>query len=322
MRRQSRRSERNTNPSQFGSHVARAHDGALSTPRTLGLLLIALAAVTWGTTGATLKLVARDSAMSPLLVGFFRVAIAAPALLLAARAAGPIRVPAGGERWRLVAGGVAMGAYQVCYFWGVAKTSVAVGALIAICSAPLFMIGLAALWLGERVSRTTGMALAAGVTGAALLTVGPHGLGSLPAGFLEGVALALGAGLAYAVYAVVVKDLVARLPPLPIAAVTFWVAALVLLPALATERATAGPATWALLAYLGLVPTALAYVCYVVGMRTTPVAASGVLTLIEPLTATLLGVVFFGDRLGSTGAAGALLLLGAVATLAHHSRVR
>ena len=303
--------------------MARGYDeGALRPSRPTGLLLIALAAVTWGTTGATLTLVARDSAMSPLLVGFFRVAIAAPVLLLAARAAGgPIRVPAGGERWRLVAGGVAMGAYQVCYFWGVAKTSVAVGALIAICSAPLFMIGLAALWLGERVSRATGLALAAGVTGAALLSVGPHGLGVLPAGFLEGVALALGAGLAYAVYAVVVKDVGARLPPLPIAAVTFWIAALVLLPALATGAA-AGPATWALLAYLGLVPTALAYVCYVVGMRTTPVAASGVLSLIEPLTATLLGVVFFGDRLGTMGAAGALLLLGSVAMLALHSRAR
>jgi DME family drug/metabolite transporter len=235
-------------------------------------------------------------------------------------AGGPIRLPAGGERWRLAAGGIAMGAYQVCYFWGVAKTSVAVGSLIAICSAPLFMLGLAALWLGERVSRTTGVALVAGVTGAALLTVGPHGLGTLPAGFLGGVALALGAGLAYAVYAVVVKDVVARVPPLPIAAVTFGVAALMLLPALATERAAAGPATWALLAYLGLVPTALAYMAYVAGMRTTPVAVSGILSLIEPLTATLLGVTFFGNRLGTAGGVGALLLLGAVTALAVRSR--
>jgi drug/metabolite transporter, DME family len=277
--------------------------------------------VSWGTTGATMMLVARDSALSPLLVGFFRVAIAAPCLLLAARAVGgPIRLPAGGERWRLVAGGIAMGAYQVCYFGGVAKTSVAVGALIAICSAPLLMIGLAALVLGERVGRATSAALVAGVTGAALLTVGPHGAGAQPAGFPGGVGLALGAGLAYAVYAVIVKDVVARLPPLLIAALTFWVAALVLLPALATGRATGGPATWALLAYLGVVPTALAYVGYVAGMRTTPVAVSGILTLLEPLTATLLGVAFFDDQLGAMGTVGALLLLGAVAVLGLRAR--
>lgn len=40
---------------------------------------------------------------------------------------------------------------------------------------------------------------------------------------------------------------------------------------------------------------------------------SGVLTLVEPLTATVLGVLVFGDRLGSLGA---VLLLGAVALLA------
>ena len=97
-------------------------------------------------------------------------------------------------------------------------------------------------------------------------------------------------------------------------------AALVLLPVLATERAAAGPATWALLAYLGLVPTTLAYMAYVVGMRTTPVAVSGIVSLIEPLTATLLGVAFFGNRLGMTGAAGATLLLGAVAVLALRAR--
>ena len=282
---------------------------------TGGLLLITLAAVTWGTTGATMKLVARDSPMSPLLVGFFRVAIAAPCLLLAARAVGgPIRLPAS-DRWRVLVAGLAMGSYQVCYFWGVAKTSVAVGALIAICSAPLMMIGLAALLLGERVRRTTAGALGAGVTGAALLTVGPHGFGRLPSGVLVGVLLALGAGLSYAVYAVVVKDTVGRLPPLVVAALTFGVAALSLAPALAIERVAAGPTAWALLVYLGVVPTALAYMLYVVGLRTTPVTVSGVLTLMEPLTATLLGVGFFGDRLGALGTLGAALLLAAVALL-------
>lgn len=69
-------------------------------------------------------------------------------------------------------------------------------------------------------------------------------------------------------------------------------------------------------------PTALAYIGYVVGMRTTPVAVAGILTLVEPLTATLLGVAFFGDHLGTMGGAGALLLLASVATLALHSRAR
>ena len=39
---------------------------------------------------------------------------------------------------------------------------------------------------------------------------------------------------------------------------------------------------------------------------------AGVLGLLEPLTATLLGVLFFGDRLGQVGVVGAALLLVAV----------
>jgi DME family drug/metabolite transporter len=276
----------------------------------MGFLLIVAAAVTWGTTGATMKLVAAGSPMSPLLVGLIRVAVAAPCLCLAARwLGGPIRPPARRDLGRVLVAGLAMGAFQACYFWGVAKTSVAVGSLIAICSAPLFIVLLAAVFLGERIDGRTGGALLAGITGATLLTIGPHGFGRLSPGFLAGIGLALGAGVSYATYAVMVKDVLRRVPPLTVAALTFTVATLSLLPVLLVEWA------WSLLVYLGVVPTAAAYILYVLGLRTTPVTVSGVLTLGEPLTATLLGVLFFGDRLGLPGALGAVLLFAAVVGL-------
>ncbi len=55
-------------------------------------------------------------------------------------------------------------------------------------------------------------------------------------------------------------------------------------------------------------------------MRTTPVGVSGVPTRVEPLTAIMLGVVFFGDRLGAAGGLGAILLLVAVGLLAERER--
>jgi DME family drug/metabolite transporter len=282
----------------------------------MGSVLILAAAVTWGTTGATMKLVALGSPMSPLLVGLLRVAIAAPCLWAAARLAGEtLRPPPRPDAWRVLAAGLAMGAYQACYFWGVARTSVAVGSLITICSGPLLITLLAALLLGERPGPVTWGAIAAGVAGTALLTVGPHGPGSLPRGFLAGAALAAGAGLCYAVYAVLAKDVVGRVPPLSLATLTFTVAALSLAPALAGEWPSASLPAWGLLVYLGVVPTAVAYALYVRGLRTTPVTVAAVLTLVEPLTATLLGVLAFGDRLGTAGALGAGLLLAAVAVL-------
>lgn len=272
--------------------------------------------MTWGTTGATMKLVALGSPISPLLVGLLRVAIAAPCLCVAASVAGEaLRVPDRRDGWRVLLAGLAMGAYQACYFWGVARTSVAVGSLIAISSGPLLITLLAALLLGERPGAVTASALAAGVTGTVLLTIGPHGPGRLPAGFLAGVTLALGAGLCYAVYAVLVKDVVGRVAPLTLAALTFTIAALALAPALVGEWPSASGPAWALLVYLGVVPTAVAYALYVRGLRTTPVTVAAVLTLVEPLTATLLGVLAFGERLGAMGVLGAGLLLSAVAVL-------
>src|SRR6266481_7141940 len=49
----------------------------------LGLALVCVAAVSWGTTGSVMSLIARDGAPSPLLVGWARMAGAAPCLLLA-----------------------------------------------------------------------------------------------------------------------------------------------------------------------------------------------------------------------------------------------
>ena len=63
------------------------------------------------------------------------------------------------------------------------------------------------------------------------------------------------------------------------------------------------------------VVTAGAYALYATGLRRVPASVAGIVTLLEPLTATLLGVLVFGERLDAAGAVGALLLLGAVALL-------
>jgi len=72
---------------------------------------------------------------------------------------------------------------------------------------------------------------------------------------------------------------------------------------------------WPWLVYLGGVATAGAYAIYTIGLRSVPASAAGVATLLEPLTATILGVALFGERLGAAGAAGALLLLAALGFL-------
>jgi drug/metabolite transporter, DME family len=288
----------------------------------LGLLLVCLSAVSWGTTGSVMTLLAREGTPSPLLVGWARMAVAAPCLLLAAALAPS---PSRGLRgWRprdlgkAALLGAAMAAYQVCYFWAVPRTGVALTALFAICSAPLLIAAGAALWLKERPAPAARIALLLAVVGTAMVLAGPRADGGAPIGFAAGALSALGAGLSYAVYAVTAKELLRRIAPLPLAALTFTLAAILLTPVLALERDAAAQlgAGWPLLVYLGVVPTALAYVVFGAGLARVTATAAGVATLLEPLTAAALGVLVFGERLGTAGWAGAALLLAALALLA------
>jgi DME family drug/metabolite transporter len=290
----------------------------------LGLLLIAVAAASWGTTGATMTLLSRDAAASPLLVGWSRLAIAAPCLVLAAGAARlgarhPTRRawPSLRDLPLCAALGLAMAAYQVCYFRAVTLVGVATAALLAICSAPLLIAVLAAALLGERLTSLVRLSLGMAVAGTALLVVGPRGLDQVTGHFGLGALLALGAGVSYAVYAVAAKGLLARVTPLAVAAITFALAAVFLAPALLGEEALLHTlsAGWPLFLYLGVGPTAVAYALFTAGLTRVPATAAGIVSLLEPLTATTLGLVVFGERLGAVGTAGALLLLLALALL-------
>jgi DME family drug/metabolite transporter len=67
---------------------------------------------------------------------------------------------------------------------------------------------------------------------------------------------------------------------------------------------------------MGCIPTALAYVLFQSGMRSTPATLTSILTLCEPLTAAVLAWLLFGERLSPLGIVGALLLLGTILLLA------
>jgi len=278
-----------------------------------GLLLVALAALSWGTTGTTLKLIGADGATAALLVGAIRMLVAAPALVAVALIReGPLRISGRG----FVLAGLCMAAYQVCYFSAVPLAGVAATALLAICSAPIMIALLAYVLIGEALTLRRLLALGLGICGAGLLLAGTGvGLGQ---GFGLGGLLALGAGFAYSLYAVTTKRSLAGTPPLGLSALTFSVAALALLPLVAARRSEAlelAARGTSQLLYLGLVATAAAYWLYAAALRSIPAGAAAVAGLLEPLTATLLGVILFRERLGPAGFAGAALLLAAVLLL-------
>jgi len=295
---------------------------APSSPEALrGLALIALAAASWGTTGAVTTILVARAGATPLVIGAVRMVIAATLLVAAVLVLRRTRGASAADRWRCVVAGVCNAGFQAAYFTSVTLTGIAIAALLAICSAPILIAGLASLLLKERLSARLVVALALGVGGTTLLVVAPRAAGAAPPHFAAGVAWALVAGLAYALYVVVAKAAVARMEPVSVAAWTFATAAIVMGPALLQEGSVAQiELGWPWLLYLGAVTTAGAYAVYTIGLRHVPAAAAGVAALLEPLTATLLGVAVFGERLGLGGWLGGLLLLGALALLARPVR--
>lgn len=278
-----------------------------------GAARVVAAGMLWGTTG-TSQALAPPSA-SPLTVGAVRMAIGGAALLALAawrRALGPFDRRA----WRaLVAGGACMAAYQPLFFAGVARAGVAVGTLVGIGSAPVVAGLLGAAVRRERPGPRWFAATALALLGA-LLLVGPgRELAGVDPG---GVALAVGAGSAYAAYTVATKALLERYPPDGVTGVAFALAAALLSPVLLFgDLAWLGEGRGAAVAlHLGLVATAAAYVLFVRGLARLPVATAATLSLSEPMTAAVLGFAVLGERLAARAWAGVGLIAAALVLLA------
>ncbi len=276
-----------------------------------GQWLILAAAVLWGTTG-TAQAFAPASAQ-PASIGAARLAVGGVTLLLFAVARGVLR---NGKPWPLLptlVSAASVAAYQLCFFAGVAKTGVATGTLIAIGSAPVLTGGLGFLLRGEIPDRYWLLATALAITGGGLLVSAGNSLNLDPTGAL----LALGAGAAYAIYAVVSKGLLANHHPDAVAMVIFGLGAVFLLPLLLQTDLgwMAQPRGLIVILHLGVFSTAAAYALFSRGLMTTPAAAAVTLSLAEPLTAGLLGVFLLGERLSLQAIVGATLLLGGLLLL-------
>jgi DME family drug/metabolite transporter len=277
-----------------------------------GQWFVLAAAVLWGTTG-TAQALAPEGA-EPLAVGAVRLAIGGVALLLLAWARGALR---GGGRWPWIATALAAGsmaAYQVFFFAAVARTGVAVGTVVTIGSAPILAGLMGWLVRGEHPGRQWMVATGLAIVGCGLLiTAG----GSLSADVV-GVLLALGAGVSYAVYAVSSKGLLEGRAPDAVMAVVFSVGALLLAPLLLTADLgwLAQVRGLGAALHLGLVATAAAYTLFARGLSAVPVATAVTLSLAEPLTAGMLGVLLLGERLTTVAVLGVGLLLSGLALLA------
>lgn len=301
------------------------------------VLAVLAAAVLFGTTGTSQAL--GPGGTTPLSIGVVRMVIGGAGLAVVAfalaarharrRPAGSARTPrslrpsAGGIRplSLMVLTGACLAIYQPLFFLGTARNGVAVATVVALGSAPI-LAGIGEWALTRRVPSLTWMAATALATlGVVMLAAGGEAgtAGTDPLGLLGSV----GAGASFAVIANAQRRLLddGWDPFTVVAAMGASSAAICALALPFVDLSWLGTAAGAAMAvWLGVATIAIAYVLFTWGLSGLTAATAATLTLGEPLTATLLGIVVLDERLSALAIAGLVVLAGGLALLAWGSR--
>jgi DME family drug/metabolite transporter len=211
--------------------------------------------------------------------------------------------------WLVIALGAAgVVAYQPAFFAGTSINGVAVGTIVALGSAPIRTGALewavtrafpGVVWLVATAVATVGVVLLTGVGGADAIGI-------------DGLLASLGAGASYAVYALASKRLLVRdwAPTSAMGSIFGWAAAASVPLMLVTDLGWLASASGIAMAlWLGLITTTLAYVLFARGLIGLSAATVSTLTLAEPLTATLLGILILNETLSTNAVIGIMVLV-------------
>lgn len=221
--------------------------------------------------------------------------------------------------------------FSVCMLFGVSMTS-AVAAGVIMASIPATVALLSWLFLRERITLRTGMAVACAVAGVMLVSLSKQNVepqvaanlepGSLAKNAWLGNLLLVGAVICEAAYAVIGKKLTGVLSPKRITAlINLWGFALVtpfgLWMAWRFDFASVSSSSWLLLLFYSLAASVWTVWLWMTGLKTVPASQAGVFTVLLPISAAAVGVLVLGEKLGGAqiGAFGIALMGVVLATL-------
>lgn len=288
-----------------------------------GFWLMIVGAALWGTIGVATQAIYNSDTTTSLFINLARTLVAAPVLLAVCwRVVG--RAMFSVQRRDLgimLLAGTLLAFSHAAYFAAIQHTGVTIATLLTICIAPLVVSGLSVLLKLETLTRRIGIALVCALLGSVLL-VGLQAPEGTHYDLLLGAFFSLIAAVTYAGMILCGRFLAADYHPLQVTAIGFGAGAVVLLvvnlvSGVVPVHTAQG---WLLVVYLGLVPTAFAYLLFQIGLRSVSATAASIVSILEPLVAALLAWLFFGETLAATGIIGAVLLTASILLLSGDRR--
>ena len=214
-----------------------------------------------------------------------------------------------GQFWLTGLGAVGVGAYQLCFFYSTRHAGVAVATVITIGSSPLFARLIGALRHRPPPHRLWYLAALILSVGLAFLSSAQDADSQVE---LVGVISALVAGLSYAIYTECAAVLIdQKLDSTAVMGVLFLSAGILTSPFL-LFRPVSGIATQrgvVMIVYFGIVTLSLAYVAFGKGLKKLVPTTVVMLTLLEPVVATLLAYFVLHEKVSGPTWFGTVLVL-------------
>lgn len=281
-------------------------------PHQHGSLFVLLASVLWGTTGAAATLVPE---VSPLAVGAFSMGIGG--LIQAFLASTALKRDASllkHHRKEVLIGALALMVYPMAFYTSMRMAGVATGTVVSIASAPLFTLLFECLFSTKRnLSTRKWVSLGLGVVGIVLLVNAESTHGHAEPQFkLWGILLGLVAGLSYATYSLMAKELINKgVQSQAAMGAIFGLGACLLLPTLLAsgDNLFVSQTNTLVLIYMAVIPMGVGYIMFGVGLRHINASTANILTLFEPVVAAVIAVLILEEYIPPIGWFGIALIM-------------
>lgn len=206
--------------------------------------------------------------------------------------------------------------FNFCYFKTITLTSLSVAAVM-LYTAPSMVMVLALFFFKEKLTTAKVIAVATAFLGCVFVTGVFSGQQDLSA---IGILFGLGSGLGYALYSIFSRFALEKgYHALTITAYTFVIAALGTVPFANVPKiiqaVTASPQEAAFSVGFCVLVTVIPYLLFTLGLNHTEAGQASVTASVEPVCATLIGMLVFGEQVTVFHMIGILLVLASIVIL-------
>lgn len=206
--------------------------------------------------------------------------------------------------------------FTVCYFTAITMMSLSTAAILLYTS-PVWIMLMSILFFHEKMDRRKLTALALAFAGCVLVS-GISGGGMNPIGLLVG----LGSGLGYGLYSILGTIALRRYSPYTVTTYTFIFAAIgswvICRPADMINKFSSATDFGFLIVFCcltALITAVIPFLAYTLGLERVEASKAGIIATIEPMVATLIGIIVFSEPLTLMSGIGILMILSAVVIL-------